>query len=157
MTVLATIEFSVPVGYDPDDYARLHGNGGSGSIDWNNPVSAETFGLFPRGNGLYGFGHAPWGHFRFGHGHDMRTAGFGHLPWGYFPFGHGTAIIKARQLLAACGDYKFGFACYDKAGNLHTGTPDETTLNIHVAPAAPTGLTKSSYDKDTDVLVLTAA
>jgi len=27
-------------------------------------------------------------------------------------------------------------ACYDKSGNLHSGTPVEVTVNIHVAPDA---------------------
>ena len=157
MKVLITVQFVVPVGHIPGDYARLHGNGGSGSIDWNNPATNEVFDLFPNGAGIYGWGHAPWGHFRWGHGHSMRTLGWGHLPWGHFPWGHGSAMIKATYEAAGCGEYKFGFACYDKAGNLHEGTPEQTTVHVHIAPDAPTGLKKNSYDKGTDVLILDAA
>jgi len=158
MGIMITIQFAVPAGYLNGDYARLCGNGGSGDIDWNNPLTEEIFDLFPRGCGIYGFGHAPWGHFRFGHGYSTSTQGFGHLPWGNFPFGYGTALITATCQVEGCGTYKFGFACYDKLGNVHEGTPEEVTQAIHVAPAAPiTGLKKNSYNKTTDVLILDEA
>lgn len=157
MSILITIEFVVPLGYDQGDYARLHGNGGEGNIDWNVPLTKEIFDLFPRGAGIYGWGRAPWGHFRWGHAHSIQTPGWGHLPWGRFPWGYGTSIIQARRKVDSCGDYKFGFACYDRLGNLHEGTPEEAEVEVHIAPPAPTGLKKNSYNKDTDVLVLDAA
>lgn len=157
MSANITLQFAVPVGHTEGDYAKLHGNGGSGNIDWNNPVSSEVFSLFPHRAGIYGWGHAPWGHFRWGHAASLRTSGWGHLPWGHFPWGFGTALITAKQRVESCGAYKFAFACYDSLGNLHEGTPEEKLLNIHIPPATPTGLTKVSYDKDTDVLVLEAA
>ena len=64
--------FVVPKGYNPGDYAQLHGNGGSGSVDWNNPLTDTVYDLFPNGAGIYGWGHAPWGHFRWGHADSMR-------------------------------------------------------------------------------------
>jgi len=157
MSALITIQWSVPVGYDAGDYAMLCGNNGEGDIDWDNPLTNQRFELFPAGAGIYGWGHAPWGHHRWGHPHSMRTAGWGHLSWGHFPWGLGTAIITANHTVTACGDYKFGFACYDKLGNPHEGEPEEASLEIHIAPPAPTGLTKNSYDKDTDILILNAA
>ena len=156
MSGLVTIDFIVPVGYRQGDYARLHGNGGDGSIDWSGPLAAEVYDLFPNGAGIYGFGFAPWGHFRWGHAHSMRTLGFGHLPWGRFPWGHGTGVVTATSEVERCGEYKFGFACYDELGNAHEGTPEEVTVDVHVTPDAPTGLAKVSYDKATDVLALDA-
>ena len=35
MSALITIQFAVPVGYLPGDYAMLHGNSGSGNIDYD--------------------------------------------------------------------------------------------------------------------------
>jgi len=157
MSAIITIRFVVPAGYADGDYAMLHSNGGAGSIDWDNPVSAAEYELFPEGSGLFGWGHAPWGHFRWGHGHSMRTAGWGHLPWGHFPWGHGTAVIYIKHRVEACGLYKFGLACYDKFGNKHSGSPEEVELDIHIAPAKPTGLAKYSYDKATDTLILDVA
>ena len=157
MSALVTIEFVVPAGYREGDYARLHGNGGSGSIDWENPLNETIYDLFPSRSGIYGFGHAPWGHFRFGYAHSMRTLGFGHLPWGHFPWGHGSAVIHAEHQVDVCGEWKFGFACYDAAGNQHTGSPQEVDVSVHIAPPAPAGLKKNSYNKDTDVLILDVA
>lgn len=157
MSAIITIEFTVPVGFIPADYARLFGNGGSGDINYETPLSNDIFELFPSGVGIYGFGHAPFGHHRFGHCHSMRTAGFGHMPFGHHPFGHGSAVITATYIVTQCGDYKFAFQCYDAAGNVDEGDPEETTVVVHIAPAAPTGLAKNSYDKTTDVLVLGVA
>ena len=64
MRALVTIQFIVGLGYLRGDYARLHGNGGSGDIDFNTPVNNEVYDLFPDNAGIYGWGHAPWGHFR---------------------------------------------------------------------------------------------
>ncbi len=157
MKAMITVAFVVPVGYGPGDYAMLHTNGGFGDIDWNLPASSARHELFPQGAGVYGFGHAPFGRHRFGCCHSMRTPGFGHLPFGRAPFGHGTSVVQINHKVSACGHYKFGLACYDYAGNLHVGTPAEVTVNVHVAPATPTGLTKNSYNKATDVLTLDAA
>ena len=157
MSAKITIRFIVPAGYCDTDYAQLHGNGGSGEIDWETPVDNRDYGLFPNGAGIYGWGGAPWGHFRWGRGHAMQTAGFGFLPWGRFPWGHGAGRIEAAVTVHYCGDYKFALACYSGAGNIHEGTPEELEVTIHIAPPTPTGLTKTSYDKDTDVLVLAAA
>lgn len=157
MTASITIKFSVPIGYIPGDYAMLFSNGGAGDIDWNSPVNAAVYPLFPNGAGLLGFGHAPFGHHRFGHGHDQLTAGFGHAPFGHTPFGHGTAIIEASVRVTECGSYTYAFGCYDAAGNLHQGSPEEATANVHIASPPPTRLTKDSYNKTTDVLTLDAA
>jgi len=157
MSAVVAIQFVVPTGYAEGDYAQLHGNGGSGAIDWETPLSAESYDLFPGGAGIYGWGLAPWGEFRWGHGHSMRTAGWGALPWGRFPWGHGTGVIEARHVVHTCGDYKFGLACYDAAGNIHEGSAQEIAVPVHIAPTAPEGLIKNSYNKETDVLVLDAA
>jgi len=157
MSALVTIEYIVPAGYEQGDYAKLHGNGGVGPVDWNNSVSDVVYDLFPNGAGIFGFGHAPFGHHRFGHAHSMRTSGFGRLPFGHHPFGHGTGVVTATYEVEDCGDYKFGLACYDEIGNAHVGTPEEAALEIHLASSVPTGLKKYSYDKDTDVLILDVA
>lgn len=157
MSARITISHTVNYGHLPGDYARLHGNGGNGNIDWVDPVNGSKIDLFPGGSGNYGFGHAPWGHFSFGHAFGSRTTGFGHLPWGHFPFGHGSVEVDVSDEVHQCGEYKYALACYDLVGNLHEGTPDEITLHIHIASNAPTALKKGTYDKATDVLILDAA
>ncbi len=157
MAALITIQFCTPAGYQPGDYAYLYGNGGAGEINWDTPVDNTIYDLFPRGAGIYGFGHAPFGHHRFGKGVSLRTAGFGHLPFGKHPFGHGTAIITTQARVEDCGSYKFGFKVFDKYGNAQEGTSQVVTADIHIPPVVPGGLKKVSYDKDTDILILEAA
>ena len=157
MSASITLEFTVAVGYAEGDYTVLHGNGGSGDIDWDSPLNNNVYPLFPFRAGNFGWGNAPWGYFPWGHLYSMRTLGWGHAPWGHFPWGHGAVVITVVYRVDDCGAYKFAFACYDPLGNLHEGTPEEVTLHIHIAPAAPTGLKKVSYDPDTDILVLAAA
>jgi len=152
-----TIQFIVPIGYIDGDYAQLFSNGGSGDVDWETPLLTKKFDLFPDGAGIYGWGHLPWGGTRWGKAHSLRAPGWGHLPWGNSPFGLGTSVITLNYNVFACGDYKFALGCFDYLGNAHAGDPEVETLYIHIAPEAPTGLTKESYDKDTDVLILNAA
>lgn len=154
---MVTVQFVVTAGYMPGDWAQLHGNSGSGSIDWEAPVTKQRFDLFPNGAGIMGFGHAPFGRHPFGRSWSTGVPGFGHLPFGRHPFGHGTAVIEATRLITECGAYRYGFACYDPAGNVHVGSPEEITVEVHTPPPKPTGLIKNSYNKTTDVLVLDAS
>ncbi len=154
MAAKVTIQFIVPAGYSGGDYAMLHGSAADGEIDWDNPLSSQRYELFPNGAGLYGFGLAPFGLFRWGLAHPMRTPGFGELPWGLFPAGLGSIVIRAAHIVTECGVYKFGFKCFDSLGNAHEGTPDEAELTIHTAPPAPAGLNKNSYDSGSDILIL---
>ena len=156
MAKTVTLKFIVPIGYMPGDYAVLCGNGGSGEIDWDTPLS-EVIDLFPGGAGIYGWGQAPWGNHRWGRPHSMLTPGWGQLPWGMSPWGYGSVMISYSLSITDCGEYKFAFACYDAFGNLHQGTPETVTIHMHIAPPAPLGLKKYSYDKDTDILILQAA
>ena len=157
MSAKVILTFCTPADCEAGDYAILYGNGGDGEIDWVNPLlNGRKFDLFPMGGGIYGWGHAPWGHFPWGHALSMRTLGWGHLPWGHFPWGHGTALISTEVPIVVCGDYKFAFVAFDSLGNANVGDPQEISLTIHTAPPMPTGLTKYSYNKDTDVLILNA-
>lgn len=152
-----TISLAVPAGYKDGDHAQLHSNGGgipASEIDWNNPVSSRQIPLFPGGAGIYGYGHAPYGNFAYGHPWSMRAVGYGHLPYGHFPYGHGTALLAITDRVTDCGDFIYAFAAYDKAGNAHEGTPDQAALSIHIPPNPPAGLTKATYDKATGLLTL---
>jgi len=159
VSAIITISFCVPPGYTPGDYARVFSNGGSGDINYETPAVPDKFDLFTNGSGIYGFGYAPWGYFRWGCACSCRTPGFGYQPWGYFSWGYGAAEVKAVIEVAACGRYEFAFITYDAAGNADSpaGGRQQLEVNIHIAPAVPAGLVKKSYDKDTDILILEAA
>jgi len=155
MSAKITISFCVPAGYQPGDYAMLFGMG-----SYDSPLlGGRKFELFPNGAGIYGFGHAPFGHHRFGKGTSLRASGFGfgHLPFGKHPFGHATALVTTSVTVDACGSCDLSFIVYDKLGNRQRGSMAMSLTEVHTAPPAPTGLKKVSYDPDTKVLVLEAA
>jgi hypothetical protein len=145
MSAKITILWAVPIGYQPGDYARLFWNSGSGDIDYSQPLTNNKFSLFPNGGGVYGFGQQPFGKAPFGLSFATRVSGFGKLPFGKHPFGYGTTLIKHEQIVDFCGEYKFAFKLFDKLDNENTGTPEEISVDIHIAPPAPTGLKKGTY------------
>ena len=157
MSAEITITLAVPAGYSKGDYARLCGNGGSGEIDYDNPLTEEIVELFPNGAGIYGWYHTPWYQFSWNHGHAVNCPGWYHQSWNKFPWYYGTAQIEVEYTVEACGEYKFALKAFDSLGNPHTGDPEEESLSIHIAPAAPVGLKKISYDKATDILILDTA
>lgn len=157
MSAKITIIWAVPIGYDNGDYARLCGNGGAGDIDYDNFLNNERFDLFQDGGGIYGWYHQPWYKFSWNHGWSTKTPGWYHQPWGRFPWYYGTTVIAVDYTVLTCGEYKFAFKLFDALGNAHSGTPQEATAIIHIAPPAPTGLKKKSYNKNTDVLILDIA
>ena len=140
------VSISFAVGsYAPGDYVRLHGNSGSGSVDWTNPVDNKKTELFQNDSGYFGWGHIRWGHFRWGHGDARNVAGWGHLPWGNFAWGRGAAIVLVHQQIIDPGYWRFGFSAYDSAGNVHSGTPGETEEYVSLTPQQPSVLKKNNY------------
>lgn len=101
MSVLITINFVVGVDYIEGDYAVLFGNGGEGDIDWETPLSGHLD-LFPNRQGIYGYGHAPYGRHRYGMAHSTGPLGYGHLPYGHSPYGLGSELIGADVEVDSC-------------------------------------------------------
>jgi hypothetical protein len=158
MSAKVTLQFCVPAGYQPGDYAQLFGNSGAGDIDYDTPLlRGRKIDLFPMGSGIYGCYESPCYESPCYMPFSTRTPGCYYEPCFYSPFGLGTALIEAEIIVETCGDYKFAFACFDSLDNPGEGDPQELLLTIHTAPPAPTGLVKNSYDKDTDVLILDVA
>jgi len=151
-----TIRFAVGMGHRPGDYAQIFSNNGSGDVDYTVPFDARRIELMPNGAGWYGFGHGPFGHHPFGKpfGRNIHR-GFGHLPFGHHPFGYGGVLIEETVSVTDCGAWTFALVAYDKLGNAHEGTPNTSTVTVHVAPPKAGPLVKDSYDPDTDILTLT--
>jgi len=158
MPANVTIRIGVPVGYTPGDVARLCGDGGSGTVDYDNPLPGHAMPLFPDGTGVYGCGYAPCGAAPCG-GHWLvgTWPGCGRAPCGVDPCGTGGPILTAHTRVTACGTYKFGFRIEDQAGNANAGSPGEVAVAVHTAPLRPTRLTKNSYDPLTETLTLAVA
>jgi hypothetical protein len=154
MGEVIAVSFVVPLGARPGDTARLYSNGGGGDIDWDTPATGGVFDLFPGGAGNYGFGLAPFGLFRWGLPYSKNTLGFGLLPFGLSPWGLGAVLVRDTVEAEDCGDYKFAFGAFDPAGNWQEGTPGQGQIEVHIAPPAPFGLKKDTYNPDTDILIL---
>lgn len=154
MPARITIRFCPPLSARQGDYVKLHGNGGSGAIDWTNPVSDKKHDLFPGGAGNFGAGLAPAGLEPAGQAWSVLTIGAGLAPAGLEPAGLGAVVIEAADEVDDCGLYRYGFKGFDPLGNEHVGTPGEVQVDVHVTPPRPLGLKKESYDSATDVLTL---
>jgi len=157
MSANITITWAVPIGYQPGDYAKLYGNGGSSNINYDSPLTIEKFVLFQDGGGIYGWYQMPWYKFPWYQGYATRCLGWYQLPWYKFPWYHGTTLITVRQTVFVCGVYKFALKIFDRLGNENVGETEEVEAVIHIAPPAPTGLTKGTYDKESNILILEAA
>lgn len=154
MSALIKVVFPVADGYSEGDYARLYSNGGSGEVDYSEPIESASFDLFPEGAGVHGWGHQRWYNFPWYHGDKRNLPGWYNMPWYHFPWYHGRVCIVAETEVQECGDYKFGFKLYDQLDNEQVGDQVEVDLAVHIAPPQPDRMTKESYDKDTDILVL---
>lgn len=149
-----TIKQPVPPGYVIGDYAQLCWDAGTGTVDYDNPVTGEKLPLFPNRCGIHGYGRIPYGMGPYGHAVSIGTPGYARMPYGRAPYGHPTCLLQARTRVAACGTYKFAFAVFDAAGNPHAGSPGEVSVVVHTAPEKPVGLKKTSYNPATNLLVL---
>jgi hypothetical protein len=154
MSATITVKFVVPLTARPGDYAMLYSNNGDGAIDFAAPLTSERIDLFPNGAGNYGFGLAPFGEFPWGMALSVDTQGFGLLPFGYLPWGCGGVLIERTVTVEECGDWLLAFKTFDALGNENVGTPGQAAANVHVAPPAPLGLKKISYNKVTGDLTL---
>jgi len=153
---IVTVQFVVDTDYVDGDYAYLYSNGGSGDIDYDTPV-AGPLELFPHGMGIGGWLQTPWLDSPWLLAYSSGPGGWLNQPWLNSPWLLGTAVIKAQTEVYECGAYEFAFKTFDELGNENEGTPGEVTVYVHIAPDAPDGLDKSSYNKTTDILILTAA
>ncbi len=154
MSATIKVKFIVPLTARPGDIAKLYSNNGDGAINFTSPLTQEQIDLFPQGGGNYGFGLAPFGEFPFGLACSVNTQGFSLLPFGYFPWGYGGVLIERTVTVEECGNWLLAFKTFDAAGNENVGTPGQAAANVHVAPPAPVGLKKVSYNKTTGVLTL---
>ena len=122
-----TLEVTAPLTYAAGDYAYFYGNGGSGSIDYSKPLAAKIELAAPAND-------------------------FARYPWRSQAWPDITLTVTA----SICGNYKFALKCFDALGNPQPAAVEELTVPIHIAPAAPSGLKKNSYDPVTGVLALDA-
>lgn len=122
-----------PDTYAAGDYLALHGDAGSGTIDYDLPLGPirlpyEAFGA---------------------------VRGWGSLSWGRFPWGHGFYRPELTYAAQTPGLYQFAMQGYDRIGNLNEGTPAVASTYIDLVPVAPlAGPAVTAYDGSTLTLSL---
>ncbi len=131
---------------------NVYGDGGTGPIDYDMPLSETPIPIWPCPQDKAGFGTACFGEGDFGW--DAAAAvGFGKGCFGYGQFGLDADVIEWISPLLTEGAYRFGVKAIDTAGNLSAAC-EMGPLTV-VPPARPAArLDIASFDDETGRLTL---
>jgi hypothetical protein len=132
--------------------ARVYSDGGSGAIDYENPVSREDIQVWPSWQDKFGFGLGEFGEDDFGYD-GSAAIGFGQGAFGEGEFGFDADKINWVSGALETGRYKFGVKVRDRFGMVIDGEETGEITVIRTAQPAE-GLKVESYDKTEDRLVL---
>jgi len=137
----------------PEATAIIYFDNGTGQIDYNNPLTDSPIRIWPARQDKAGFAMSEFGSGDFGYD-SAAAVGHGKGCFGHGQFGLDADTIEWTSPPLPAGVYKFAVQVIDKFG-----TPSITseTEPITVTPAAKPaeGLSISSFDKQTNRLVLT--
>ncbi|MFB3893215.1 MAG: hypothetical protein ACE15C_14460 [Phycisphaerae bacterium] len=117
------------------DSYNVYGDGGSGSIDYDNPLNAEPI------------PHAP---------ELVSSAGWGYGSWGYGLWGQFSPMAMAfiTQLLAD-GTYLFAVCARDEAGNETHPAAQTASVTLAGQPRPPANLKATAYAAGSDTVTFT--
>ena len=132
--------------------AQVFSDGGSGEIDYENPVSKEDIQLWPSWKDKFGFGLDQFGEGDFGYDGSVAL-GFGRGLFGEGEFGFDADEISWVSSELETGKYWFAVKVTDRFGQ--ASEAQETGQIMVIQAARPVeGLEVDSYDKAEDRLVL---
>ena len=131
---------------------QIYFDGGSGEIDYNNPLNNSPIRVWPAWQDKAGFGMSRFGFSDFGYD-SSAAVGFGKGSFGQNQFGIEADTIEWISPQMSAGVYKFGVKITDEKGNESSSTE---TGEITVIPAAKPveQISVNSFDKVTNQLVL---
>jgi hypothetical protein len=132
--------------------AQVFSDGGSGEIDYENPVSREDIQLWPSWQDKFGFGLGQFGEGDFGY-EGSAAAGFGMGLFGEGEFGFDADEVSWESDELETGQHKFAVKITDQFGQVSDGEETGEITVIRTATPAE-GLEVSSYDKAEDRLML---
>ena len=138
--------------YALGDYAHVCGDGGSGTIDYDNPLTDEPIELWPEPLRRWGFGTDAFGRGDFGYSSNAAP-GLGAGGFGFGPFGCDAELIRWRSEPLEDGQYLFAVRLFDRCGNADGGSILEKQIDIVGVPSQPTSL-QLDYDCDENRLTL---
>ena len=132
--------------------AQVFSDGGTGEIDYENPVSKEDIVLWPSWQDKVGFGLSEFGSSDFGYD-GSAAVGFGRGLFGEGEFGFDADEISWESGELETGKHRFAVRIMDRfAQESDAQETGDITLIRTARPAE--GLDVSSYDKEEDKLVL---
>ena len=132
--------------------AQVCSDGGSGEIDYDNPVGKEDIQLWPSWQDKMGFGLSWFGEGDFGYEGSVAV-GFGKGLFGEGEFGFDADEISWESSELETGKHKFAVKVTDRFGqDSDAQETGEITVIRRATPAE--GLEVGSYDKEEDRLVL---
>jgi hypothetical protein len=133
--------------------AEIYFDNGTGQIDYDHPLTASPIRIWPAWQDKAGFATSGFGLSDFGYD-SAAAVGFGKGSFGHGHLGLDADTIDWTSPPLPQGVYKFGVKVRDKSG---TQSSVSETEPITVIPAAISaeGLSISSFDKQTNQLVLT--
>ncbi|HNY77621.1 MAG: hypothetical protein RBS72_04515 [Sedimentisphaerales bacterium] len=136
----------------PGTALDIYGDGGTGQIDYDEPLNGTPIPIWPCPQDKAGFGMSHFGDGDFGW--DAAAAvGFGKGCFGYGQFGLDADAIEWISPLLASGTYRFGVQVVDEAGNASAAV--QTGPLAVVTPARPAArLDVASFDAETGRLTL---
>ena len=131
---------------------QIYFDSGTGTIDYENPLSSLPLRIWPAWQDKAGFGMSEFGSGDFGFD-SAAAVGFGKGVFGCEQFGIGADMFEWISGQLPCGRYKFAVKVVDAAGNESSSIE---TGEIVVTPGAKPAeqLDISSFDKAPNQLVL---
>ncbi len=138
-----------------DATAEIYFDNGTGTVDYNQPLSNKPIRLWPAWQDKAGLGMSRFGRSDFGY--DAAGAvGFGKGSFGQGQFGLDADTIEWTSPPLMAGVYKFGVKINDGAG--YESSASETEAITVIPAARPAGQVNiSSFDKHMNELVLSVS
>ena len=139
-------------GLAPGSTADVYFDNGTGTIDYDKPLSESPIRIWDCCQDKAGFGMSRFGCSDFGHD-GAAAVGFGRGSFGNASFGFDVDTIEWVSPLLADGVYKFGVVVRDACGN--ESVASETGEITVTRAARPTGrLSVDDYDAQAESLIL---
>jgi len=138
-----------------DSAVQIYFGNGTGTIDYDNPLTAAPIRIWPARQDKAGFAMAAFGLTDLGF--DAAAAvGFARGCFGYGQFGLDADTIEWTSPELPSGTYKFGVKITDKAGN-QSSACETGPITVMAAARPAVKLNITSFDKQTNQLLLEIA
>jgi len=133
--------------------AEIYFDNGTGQIDYNHPLTASPIRIWPAWQDKAGLAMSRFGLGDFGYD-SAATVGFGKGSFGHGQFGLDADTIEWTSPPLSQGVYRFGVKVRDKSG-MQSSTSETEPITVVPAATPAEGLSISSFDKQTNQLILT--